>query len=179
MRSPSPCCLALFSSPAVARRRAHCVRPGESRFRVGRRARLRRLKFLHHRRKFADPTAAPQCDSPPSPQQVAPDHFDHVVYSPSGGLFRSPRPRAQGELKSHAGPASDKNSHGMAVLHVKRKVFDELAVHALRRQKKRLQEQLEQVSRVHGQDNVGRSSKGEDRLEGNDLSKVLCREAVC
>jgi hypothetical protein len=159
------------------------------------RARLRRLKFLHHRRKFTEPAAQydSQPPSPRSPQHAVhapessePRDFDsdHVVYSSSGGLFRSPRspgPASAGgtrelaDAERHAGPAAQhaaacrNDARPVAVLQVMRKVFDELEVNALRCVKKRLQEQLERVSRVHGQ--------GEDRLEGNE--KVLCEQRCC
>ncbi len=153
-----------------------------------RRARLRRLKFLHHRRKFTEP-AAEQYDSQ-SPSPRSPQHAAHASENfpctSSCGLIRSPRPPgpapARGELERRAGPAvqhaacPDHNDASLvAVLHVMRKVFDELVVNALRCQKKRLQEQLaqasiERVSIIHGQ--------GEVRFEGNDrgLSKVI---SVC
>ena len=75
--------------------------------------------------------------------------------SSSCGQARSPRSPhsgspARGELERRAGPdvqhaACHKDASPVAVLHVMRKVFDELVVNALRCQKKRLQEQLAQA----------------------------------
>ncbi len=98
---------------------------------VCRRARLNRLKFLQHRRNFELPsdaslneTTSAQSDSPPALEQM-----DHV-YSPSArpGQFQSAT-SAQGHMSGGRKIERGKRKNNFRVM---RKVFDQLALYALR-----------------------------------------------